>query len=468
MVSLLREPTRPGVVRADPRAGWLAVGTVCFGAFMGQLDASIVTVAFPSIQRQFSAGLAQVQWISLAYLLTLIALLVPVGRLSDRFSRKLMYLYGFVLFSAASAACGLAPSLAILIVLRIVQATGAAMLQANSVALVTTSVPPRSRRKALGVQAAAQALGLAIGPLAGGLLVDAWGWRWIFFLNIPVGLVALVAGWFLLPGRRGPATSRRADPVGIIMLAATAATAMLVVSSFSGLRLPAWCLAACIVLAPAAGMTLWRWERRHPAPLINFPALAAAGITPALGGALAAYLVLFGPLVLLPQTLAGHGRGASAAGLLLTALPAGFGFAAIAGERLLPRRWSNRRRCVGGGILAAGSVAAMAIPAPYAVTVVLLTLLGVGLGVYTPANNAQIMTAVPGETAATGGGLVNMARGIGTALGVAVVTLALHAGTFIGLPAIGPRLAVAALAVAALAAAWAGYRADSGRRTSHE
>jgi MFS family permease len=172
---LLREHARPPVIREHRLAPWLAVGTVCCGALMGQLDASIVTLAFPALQRQFTASLATVQWVSLAYLLVLVALLVPVGRWSDRFGRKLVYLYGFAVFTAASAACGLAPSLAALIVLRLVQAAGAAMLQANSVALVVTSTSATRRRKALAVQAAAQALGLAAGPLVGGLLIAALG-----------------------------------------------------------------------------------------------------------------------------------------------------------------------------------------------------------------------------------------------------------------------------------------------------
>src|SRR5437016_2618215 len=106
---MLIEARRPRVVREHPRAGWLAVATVCFGAFMGQLDASIVTLAFPALQRQFHAPLAAVQWVSLAYLLTLVALLVGVGQLADAWGRKLLYLYGFALFTLASAACGLAP-----------------------------------------------------------------------------------------------------------------------------------------------------------------------------------------------------------------------------------------------------------------------------------------------------------------------------------------------------------------------
>ena len=475
MVTLLREPARPTAIREHPLAPWFAVATVCFGAFMGQLDASVVTVAFPALQRQFGTGLAAAQWVSLAYLLVLTALLVPAGRWSDRAGRKLLYLYGFVVFSAASAACGLAPSLGVLIALRVVQAGGAAMLQANSVALVVTSVPARTRRAALGVQAAAQAVGLACGPVVGGVLVETVGWRWVFLINVPVGLLAVVAGWYLLPRTRragepaprplpvghraaGRAGQPGADLGGMGLLAVSTSTGMLAISSVSGLGLPLWAVAACVVTAATAGAALVRHSWRAPAPLLDLRALAAAGTGPALGGALCAYLVLFGPLVLFPQVVSARGGSAASAGLLLTALPAGFGLAAVAVDRLIPSGWPNRRRCVVGGVLAAASAAALAVPAPDPVSVALLGLLGVGLGIYTPANNAEIMASVPARDAAAAGGMVNMTRGIGTALGVAVVSLGLHLGTFLRQPDAGLTLSMAALAAVALVGVWCGQR----------
>jgi EmrB/QacA subfamily drug resistance transporter len=463
---LLREHPRPPVIRELRLAPWLAVGTVCFGAFMGQLDASIVTLAFPALQHQFAASLAGVQWVSLAYLLVLVALLVPVGRWSDRFGRKLVYLYGFAVFTGASAACGLAPSLTALIALRMVQAAGAAMLQANSVALVATSTPAAKRRTALAVQAAAQAMGLAAGPLVGGLLIAALGWRWIFLVNLPVGVIALASGWFLLPRTRQLAQRPGADPLGIALLATSAGGGLVALSSLSGLGLPAGLLAGSAGAAVLACASLVWWERRAAAPLVDIRTLAASGTAPALGGALCAYLVLFGPLVLVPQLLAARGDSALRTGLLLTALPAGFGLAAIAAERLLPASWSNRDRCIAGGLLVSASAAALAIPAPVIVLAIVLGLLGIGLGAYIPANNAEIMAAVPAHHAGAAGGMVNLARGLGTALGVAIVTLALHAGARLG-QADGGRLAIGALAAAALAATWAGNTPAAGRRRLH-
>ena len=184
------------------------------------------------------------------------------------------------------------------------------------------------------------------------------------------------------------------------------------------------------------------------------------------------YLVLFGPLVLFPQVVSAQGGSALAAGLLLTSLPAGFGVAAVLGDRLLPAHWPNSRRCAVGGALASGCAAALTVPAPHPVSVVLLGLLGAGR-CHTPANNAEIMTALPAGDAAAAGGMVNMTRGIGTALGVAVVTLGLHAGALLGHAGVrtgqgtqggaGQEVAMAALAAVALAAAWAGMTASGSR-----
>ena len=477
VATLLREPARPAVIREHPLAPWFAVAAVCFGAFMGQLDASVVTVAFPALQRQFGAGLASVQWVSLAYLLVLTALLVPAGRWSDLAGRKLMYLYGFVVFAGSSAACGLAPSLGALIALRVVQAAGAALLQANSVALVVTSVPARTRRAALGVQAAAQAVGLASGPVIGGLVVATAGWRWVFFLNVPVGVLAVAAGVCLLPRTRGaagqllagqpPAGRRGTDPGGTVLLAAAATAGMLAISALSGLGVPPWTAALLAVVAVLTGTALLRHERRVAEPMLDLRAMAAAGTGAALLGALCAYLVLFGPLVLFPQVVTAQGGSAESAGLLLTALPAGFGLAAAVADKLLPGGWSNRRRCLLGGTVMAVCAAALAVPAPHAVSVVLLGLLGIGLGIYTPANNAEIMAAVPARDAAAAGGMVNMTRGTGTALGVAVVTLGLHAGELLRSPQAGLALSMAALAAVALlgtVAALRGRQATDGLR----
>ncbi|MBC9725258.1 MFS transporter [Streptomyces sp. TRM68367] len=454
--ALIRERARPDGIRSRPNAWWLAVGTVCFGAFMGQLDASIVTLTYGSLRTEFHTSLAAVEWVSLAYLLTLVALLVPAGRLSDAHGRKLLYLYGFALFTLASAACGLAPSLTALVAFRVVQAAGAALMQANSVALVTTSAPRERMRTALGVQAAAQALGLALGPTVGGALVSTLGWRWVFGVNVPIGLAALVAGHYLLPRTRTRTRVAGFDWAGLTLLAVATTSALLAVSAASGLPVPGWGVGVLFAVAALAGWGFVVRQGRADSPLVELALLRVRAVTFGLVGALSGYLVLFGPLVLVPVVLTARGSSALAAGAVLTALPAGFALAATGGDRLLPRSMTDRNRCLlGAAVFTAAVAALLVVPLTLSWLVPVLALTGLGLGTFTPANNVMIMGAIPASSSGTGGGLVNMARGLGTALGVALVTFALHVG---GRASGGREAALILLAVAllALGAAWAG------------
>jgi len=458
---LLEESPRPAAVREHRWAPWFAVTTVCFGAFMGQLDASIVTLAFPALQHEFGVPLAAAQWVSLGYLLVLVALLIPAGGWSDRAGRKLIYLYGFAVFTAASAACGFATSMAMLVGLRLVQAVGAAMLQANSVALVTTSVPPGRRRAALGVQAGAQAIGLALGPTIGGLLIAAVSWRWIFWINVPIGFLAVTAGWFLLPRTRHRAARRGLDGGGLTLVAVASTASLLVLSSAAGMPIGVPEIVGLLAIAGTGVAGLIWWERRAAQPLLDRAVWSGSRVGIGLTGALLAYLVLFGPLVLFPQIVAG-GRGVLAAGLMLTALPAGFGLAAVAADRILPAVWSDRRRCTAGAGLATVAAAALMLPATATVRVLLLALLGVGLGVYIPVNNATIMAEIPTRMAATAGGMLNMARGLGTAVGVTAVAVALHiAEAFGGGADVRVAVGMGVLTCAALAAVWASRSAST-------
>jgi MFS family permease len=428
--STLRERARPAVVRESRLAPWLAVSVVCFGAFMGQLDASIVTITFPAMEHDFGVPVAAVQWVSLAYLLGLVAMLAPAGRLGDAAGRKLVYTWGFAVFSVASAACGLASTLGVLVGLRLLQATGAAMLQANSVALVTTSAPKARMRFALGIQAGAQAVGLALGPALGGLLTATAGWRAVYWVNVPVGVVAVIAGRYLLPRTRQFSRPGRFDGPGTALLVTWTTALLLALSAVSGLSLPPGLAVLLAVVALGGLVAFARREIRNAHPLIPVWLLRSRPLALGLAGAGCGYLALFGPLVLIPQVLA-HGPGSAArTGLLLSALPLGFGLAALLGDLVLPRGWEDRRRALAGALLACVAMAAATvIPLTPATVVPLLAVGGAGLGLFVPANNTVIMRSVADSSASLVGGLVSMARGIGTTLGISLMALAWHLGS---------------------------------------
>jgi MFS family permease len=439
---LATERPRPARIRAWPQAWKLAVATVCFGAFMGQLDASIVTLTYRPVEQSFGVGPAAVQWVSLSYLIALVALLAPVGRRSDQKGRKLSYLHGFLIFSAGSALCGLAPDLGLLIGARVVQGVGAAFLQANSVALVTNSAPSHRMRSALGIQAAAQALGLALVPTVGGVIVSTLGWRWVFAINVPIGIVAVIAGVFFLPRTTARAEPGPSNVGGSLLIGGCATAFLLALSSMSGLHVPSWVPVLLTGAALACGRALVRSDRTSTKPLLR-PLLSVRGTPGGLLAAMCGYVVLFGPLVLVPSVLEAQGLSSWEAGLTLTALPAGFAVAATVAGALLPRHWGDRRRAAAGASLSALSLAAaLFLPLSPGWIVLALAGIGLGLGAFAPANNASIMRSVPARDSATAGGVINMTRGLGTAVGISLVTLTLHLA--------GARLSVGALLAVAL------------------
>ncbi|WP_445025247.1 MFS transporter [Streptomyces sp. SAS_270] len=200
-----------------------------------------------------------------------------------------------------------------------------------------------------------------------------------------------------------------------------------------------------------------RRQQRAAAPLLDLDLLRVRAVASGLVGALSGYVVLFGPLVLVPVVLTARGSSELTAGAVLTALPAGFALAATGGDRLLPRSLSDRGRCLSGtAVFTLATAALLFVPLTVAWLVPVLALTGLGLGTFTPANNTMIMGAIPARSSGTGGGLVNMTRGLGTALGVALVTLALRLFAGGGIQA-GARWAAAVLVAAsavAVASAW--------------
>jgi MFS family permease len=215
-----------------------------------------------------------------------------------------------------------------------------------------------------------------------------------------------------------------------LLLVAWTSALLLVLSAASGLHLPVWLTALLVAVGVASGIAFLRRELRTRHPLIPVWLLRSASVAFALIGAACGYLTLFGPLVLIPQLL-GHGPGGEArTGLLLSALPVGFGVAALFGDAVLPKAWGDRRRGFAGATLTCAAMcAAIFLPVTQTTVVAELALAGLGLGIFIPANNTVIMRAAADSSASLLGGLVNMARGIGTTLGISLIALALHLGS---------------------------------------
>jgi EmrB/QacA subfamily drug resistance transporter len=199
---------------ASENRRWWTLGAVSFGLFMIMLDNTIVNVALPSIQRDLGVGLSELQWIVAGYSLTFAALMLTGGKLADHYGRRLIFVVGLIIFTLASLACGLAETGEMLIAARVVQGAGAALMNPATLSIISATFPPEQRGMAIGIWAGVSALALAIGPLAGGLLTDHLDWSWIFFVNIPVGVLAVAASFLVIEESRDMSEERRLDVPG--------------------------------------------------------------------------------------------------------------------------------------------------------------------------------------------------------------------------------------------------------------
>ena len=192
---------------------WYVFAGVAMGIFLSTIDGSIVNVALPTLVQELDTHLATVQWVVLAYLLALGTLMLSMGRLGDMIGKKSIYVVGFVIFTLGSVLCGLAPNVYWLIGFRVVQAVGGAMIMALGMAIVTESFPPSERGRALGLTGSMVSIGIVLGPTVGGLILSALSWHWIFFVNLPVGIVGTLMVIRFVPARR-PAGRQRFDLAG--------------------------------------------------------------------------------------------------------------------------------------------------------------------------------------------------------------------------------------------------------------
>jgi EmrB/QacA subfamily drug resistance transporter len=429
------------------------VATVCVGAFMGQLDASIVATALPFIRTNLHASIASVEWVVLIYVLVLAGTVAAVGRIADRVGRKLLYTYGFGVFVFGSAACALAPSLGLLVIARLVQAVGAVMLQANSYALIRDVLPAGRLGTGLGVQGAAQAFGLCVGPALGGALTALGGWRLIFLVNIPIGLIGLALGLLFLPRSTHHDPTSRIDPYGTLLLAAIPAAVLAGLSFAAQSGTAAWVEPGLVVVACALLIGALARQRSAPGSVVDAALIRVPAFDAGVAAAMLSYAVLFGTLVGVPFYLENSLHvGAGQTGLELSSLPVALALAAPLGgairDRVGPRFPTGL-----GMLLTAAGMALLAVSATRAdLTVVALAVAGVGMGLFVAANNAATMFAAPQERAGSAGGLLNMARGLGTALGVALTSLVFATGH--GLTAVALLLLVVALLTGLISVTW--------------
>jgi DHA2 family methylenomycin A resistance protein-like MFS transporter len=406
-----------------PGRGTTALVSVCLGFFVIQLDVTIVNVALPSIQREIGGSLGALQWVIDAYTLALASIMLTAGATADRIGARRVFTAGLTVFAIGSAACAAAPTLAVLIAARAVQGLGASALLPCSLALLVHQFPdPAARARALGVWGAMGSVGVALGPVAGGALVAAAGWRSIFLVNVPVCALTV----FLLQRHvtESPVDpSRRLDLPGLVLgvTALAALTAAFITAGEQGWLspLPGALFAVCLL----AGVLFVRAERRQVSPVLPLALFRSADLSGATAVGVIFNLVLYGALLCLSLFLQqSRHESVLVTGLLLLPMSLVVGAGSLASGRLTAR-FGSRPPMLAGLTLGAAGAAVLATAGsatPLAILVAGSVLLGL-VSLAMPAMTAAAVGAAGPEHAGVAGGLLNAARQSGGALGVALL-----------------------------------------------
>ena len=411
------------------RRRMLVLAICCMSLLIVSLDNTVLNVALPSIQKDLHASVAGLQWTIDGYTLVLASLLMLAGSTADRIGRKRVFMAGLVVFTIGSVLCSLAPNLASLVAFRMVQAVGGSMLNPVAMSIITnTFTDPRERARAIGVWGGVVGQSMAAGPLVGGLLVDSVGWRSIFWLNLPVGMAALLLTFRYVPESRAP-KARRPDPVGQLLVITLLGSLTYAIIEAPNSGAPT--VVAFGALALAALLTLLRYEPRRAQPLIDLRFFRSAPFSGATIVAISAFAALGGFLFLSTLYLQ-NARGLTAlhAGLWMLPMAAMTFVCAPLSGRLVGSRGPRFSLLVAGVTMTASGVLFAAFEAETSnVTLVIgYVLFGLGFGfVNAPITNTAV-SGMPRAQAGVAAAVASTSRQIGQTLGVAVVGAVLASG----------------------------------------
>jgi EmrB/QacA subfamily drug resistance transporter len=403
------------------RAVLLAVGV---GALMTSLDSSVANAILPVVTGALGSDVAASQWIVTIYLLVLSGLMLTFGRLGDLHGHKRVYQWGFAVFVVGSTASGAAPSLPMLIAARAVQGIGAAMLTSSSPAILTSSFPADQRGRALGLFTTATYLGLAIGPSLGGWLTDRVSWRAVFFINLPIGVLALaLSAWAVRSTAARSPKGERFDVPGAVLFTLALVLLLLGLDQGHGWGWSSWLELGCLGGAAVSMALFLRYEATTPSPMLDLRLFQRRLFSASIASAVLNYIGAFTTVFLMPfYLIAGRGLSPSQAGVILIAMPLCMMVTAPLSGTLSDRIGSRVPATVGMLVQTAGLVALsrIGLETPLGYVVGGLVVVGLGIGLFSSPNTSAALGTVPPERRGVASGVLGTARNVGMMLGIAM------------------------------------------------
>jgi len=403
---------------------WWTLWAVTFGLFMIMLDNTIVNVALPSIERDLHISISELEWVVTGYALTFAVLMLTGGKLADYYGRRRIFILGLAIFTASSLACGLAPSAGFLIAARIVQGAGAALMNPATLSIIVATFPPKQRGMAIGIWAGVSAMALAIGPLLGGVISEHLHWSWIFFINIPVGVIGILVARVVIRETKDTSSDQRLDLPGLAVSAIGlfSLTYALIEANTYG-----WTSTRILVLFGVAAVSLVLFvylETHQRRPMINLslfrnPTFAGSNAVMLLV-ALAMFGVFFFVSLFIQNVLGWTATQAGASFLPMTVLIVVV--APLAGK--LSDRVGSRWLIGGGMTLVSGSLliyASLDETATFWNLLPAMLIGGVGMAMTMTPTTATAMKSVPTDQAGVGSAVLNSMRQVGGSMGIAVM-----------------------------------------------
>jgi len=398
----------------------LATGS---GIFLGTIDSSIVNVALPTMADELDTTFAAVQWVVVAYILTLATLTLSVGRLGDMLGKKPIYTSGFAAFTLGSVLCGFAPSIGWLIAFRVAQAIGASMLFALGMAIITQAFPPSERGKALGISGALVSVGIVIGPTLGGLIVDQWSWRWIFFVNLPIGIFGTIAAYRYVPAVPPPG-GQRFDYLGAGVFFVGLLSFMLGLSLAQSNGFGSAIVLTLLAVGLAAILFFVAVERRVDQPMLDLSLFRNRLLTINLVTGWMTFFAISGMFILVPFYLENAlGATPQQVGLLIAPAPLMLGLSAPISGSISDRVGPRRVLVVGLAILvvAYSAIQLLGEGSPMWMIVVVMAPAGLGMGIFQSPNNSAVMGTASAERLGVTSAMLGITRNTGQLTGISVL-----------------------------------------------
>jgi len=406
----------------NQKSGRATVITVALGTFMASFDINAANVALPLIQSSFHTSIAVVEWVVVAYLLTLCATQLTLGRVSDLYGLKKVYVMGFIGFTFSSLLCGLSTNIGMLIVFRVIQALSASMLTSVGSAIVTNAVSPQNRGKALSMTAISVAIATCAGPSLGGLLASSFGWNSIFFINIPIGIIGTIFSIRIIK-KDTTKSNTKFDPVGSLLIMLALVLILLPLDMVSKKAVNPVFIIGSLIAGVLLMVIFIAYERKCDHPILNLNLFKNRIFTASNFAATFFYMCQFMMVFLSPYYLQNQRLlSPSVAGLVMLPMSLGMMMTAPISGAISDRFDSRFISCAGLGILA---VAILGFGTFHASTPLVLMLagyavFGIGSGFFHTPNNSAVMGSVPAESRGIAGATLGTMRNIGMVLGEAI------------------------------------------------